>query len=508
MPGETSLHRLSKSAFIRGVQCVKSLYLHRYHPELRDAEDPRLRGIFTAGTGVGVLARALFPGGVLASPDAPENLPEAVERTRRLIGEGTQVLYEAAFVHDGTLCLIDILAREEGRWRAYEVKSSTGISDTYLLDAALQYHVITGSGLPLDDISIVHINNRYVRRGGLDIRALFTVKSVLAHALRLGPSVRETIARLKAVLDRDTAPDTAIGEQCFSPYECDFRGHCWAGVPDDSVFELTHASRHQEFELYRGGIARLADIPPDYGLNDAQRLQVECARTGADYADREGLRSFLSGLRRPLYFMDFETFMPAVPLFDGSRPYQQIPFQYSLHFQAKRGAEATHREFLAEGDADPRRPFIERLLADTGDPGDIVVYNKGFEAGRLDDLALLFPDLAAAIHERIGRIKDLMVPFRARYYYTPAMKGRYSIKNVLPALVPEMGYGGLAIGDGYMAMSAYSLLRDEKDPEKAGEIRKNLLAYCRLDTLAMVKILERLEEIAGGRAPETARRNG
>ncbi len=508
MPGETAPHRLSKSAFIRGVQCVKSLYLHRYHPELRDEEDPRLRGVFASGSEVGVLARTLFPGGILASPDAPDNLTEAVERTRRLIGEGARVLYEAAFVHDGTLCLIDILAREEGRWRAYEVKSSTGVSETHLLDAALQYHVITGSGLPLEDISIVHINNRYTRRGELDIRALFSIKSVHTHALRLGPSVRETIARLKTVLDSDAVPDVEIGEHCFSPYECDFRGHCWSGVPDDSVFELTHASKHQEFELYRGGITRLADISPDYGLNDAQRLQVECARTGADYADREGLRAFLAGLRRPLYFMDFETFMPAVPLFDSSRPYQQIPFQYSLHFQAKRGGEARHREFLAEGDTDPRRAFIERLLADTGAPGDIVVYNKGFEAGRLDDLALLFPDLAAAIHERIGRIKDLMVPFRARYYYTPAMKGRYSIKNVLPALVPEMGYDDLAIGDGYMAMSAYSLLRAERDTEKAGELRKNLLAYCRLDTLAMVKILERLEEIVGGHAPKTVRRKG
>ncbi len=508
MPGEMSSYRLSKSAFIRGVQCEKSLYLHRYHPELRNEEDPRLRGVFASGAEVGVLARALFPGGMLASPDAPDGLPEAVERTRRLIGEGVRVLYEAAFVHDGTLCLIDILVREEDRWRAYEVKSSTGVSETHLLDAALQYHVITGSGLPLNDISIVHINSRYTRRGELDIRALFSIKSVLAHALRLGPFVRETIVRLNTLLEGDAAPDVEIGEHCFTPYECDFRGHCWAGVPDDSVFDLTHASKRQEFELYRGGVTRLADIPPEYGLNDAQRLQVECARTGADFVNSEGLRSFLAALRRPLYFMDFETFMPAIPLFDGSRPYQQIPFQYSLHFQARRGGGVSHREFLAEGDTDPRRAFIERLLADTQAPGDILVYNKSFEAGRLDDLALLFPDLAAAIHERTGRIKDLMVPFRARHYYTPAMKGRYSIKNVLPALVPEMGYGDLEIGDGFMAMSAYSLMRAEKDPEKIRELRKNLLAYCRLDTLAMVKILERLEEIAERRAPKPARRKG
>jgi hypothetical protein len=495
MDTETQRHILSKSTFIRGLQCPLSLYLNRKHPELRDPTPPELQKVFDTGTAVGLRARDLFPGGVDAGPRGPRDHLESLRRTRGLIEEGAPVLYEAAFQHGRVLSIMDILVRAPSGWRAYEVKSSTSVSETYVMDASLQYHVITGSGLPLEDISIVHLNSAYVRRGALEPGPLFTVQSVLAEALKNLDLVREEIEQMKKVLRGKRMPEVMIGEHCFSPYRCDFLGHCWRDVPENSVFDIARLPKKRMFELHAGGVTRIEDIPRDYPLTRGQRLQVESHLSGEEFIDREGLASFMAGIRYPLFFMDFETFMPAVPLYDESRPYQQIPFQYSLHYLAGPGGELRHFEFLAGAGHDPRREFIARLLGDTAPPGDILVYNAAFEILRLRELARDFPECQVEIEERIGRIRDLMVPFQRKLVYAPAMRGSYSIKAVLPALVPDSGYDGLAIADGGSAMAAFEGLQEETDPEKIRETRRALREYCQMDTLAMVKLWHHLEAL-------------
>ena len=193
--------------------------------------------------------------------------------------------------------------------------------------------------------------------------------------------------------------------------------------------------------------------------------------------------------------MDFETFQPAVPLFDNSRPYQQIPFQYSIHYKESKESQITHYEFLAEQGEDPRQKFVKNLLEDTSSKGDIIVYSKTFEITRLKEIANDFPAYAEQIEERISRIKDLMIPFRQKYYYSPEMKGSYSIKAVLPALVPELSYDELEINEGGLASIAFETLQIETDLIIIAEIKAQLLEYCKLDTLAMVRILEKLENI-------------
>ncbi|MBN2078394.1 MAG: DUF2779 domain-containing protein [Spirochaetes bacterium] len=492
---EMQRHLLSKSTFIRGLQCPRSLYLNRKHPDLRDATPPELQRVFDTGTEVGIRARDLFPGGIDAGPRGPRDHLESLGRTKKLIEEGAPVIYEAAFQHERVLSIMDILTRDASGWRAYEVKSSTSVTETYIMDASLQYHVITGSGLPLEDISIVHLNNAYVRRGALDASSLFTVQSVLSEARENRDLVRNEIEEMKQVLRGKSVPDVAIGEHCFSPYQCDFFGYCWNNLPEDSVFDIARLPKKKMFELYSRGIVRFKDIPPDYPLTRGQRLQVESHLSGEGYLDRDGLASFMAEIRYPLFFMDFETFMPAIPLYDESRPYQQIPFQYSLHYQAGPADEIRHFEYLAEAGNDPRREFITRLLGDTAPPGDILVYHAAFETSRLRELARDFPEFHDEIEKRIGRIRDLMVPFRKKIVYAPEMRGSYSIKAVLPALIPGTGYEGLAIADGGTAMAAFLDLQGETDRETIAHTRRALKEYCRMDTLAMVKLWHHLENL-------------
>lgn len=498
MSGIDELRRtvLTKTSFLRGTRCLRSLYLHKYCPERREEADSKTGGILLQGNEVGALARQLYPGGVDASCETPGDFRAAAAKTREIVEHGAPVIYEAAFLHEGLMCVTDILVREGQSWRACEVKSATRISPEHVLDAAMQYYVIKRSGINLKDISLIHIHGRYQRRGEVQVRSFFSERSVLDQVSAKQESVCSALARQREVLRGKQAPDAEIGEHCFSPARCDFIGFCRGKMPEGSVFDIVHMPKARMIELFRNGVEHIGDLPDEYGLNAAQRLQVSCHKSGKPFIDREKLASFLKTFGYPLYFLDFESATPAVPPFDGLRPYQHVPFQYSLHYCSDKGADPEHKEFLGTGARDYRKEFIETLLLHTERKGHILVYDKSFEEGRLRELGQVFPGYDGAIQERIGRMRDLMVPFRNRYYYSPAMKGRHSIKNVLPALVPALSYSGLAISDGYAAMNAYEQLREEKDPGVRREITRNLKEYCRMDTLGMVEILRFLEKAA------------
>jgi hypothetical protein len=408
-----------------------------------------------------------------------------------LILEGAEVIYEAGFSIDGLHCFIDILVRDGNKWKAYEVKSSTQVKTVNLLDAAFQYQVMTRCGLELSDISLVVLNTAYRRSGDLDIRQLFKIQSVYKQAVKLQPRVQQDAEKFLLTLNATVEPVTDIGPQCSDPYYCDFHGHCWQHVPDYSIFNISRLSADKKWELYRQGILKFEDIPADFKLNDSQWQQVVSELKGESHIDKQAVESFTRALNYPLYFLDFESFQPAVPLFDNSRPYQQIVFQYSMHIQESIDAVLKHRSFLAESDGnDPRIPFIHQLIADIGETGDIIVFNRSFEAGRLNEIASNFPNFKFQISNIVTRMKDLMLLFQNRDYYVPEMKGSYSIKQVLPAMVPGFSYDNLAIGDGGSASHAYMSIFSETDPEKIRTTRENLLEYCKLDTLAMVEILK------------------
>jgi hypothetical protein len=488
---------LSKSTFLRGSQCKKSLYIHWHHPELKDKLSVMQQAIFSQGTDVGKIAQKLFPGGVDAGIHVPANYVKSIEMTSRLIRDGVPVIYEAGFSFNNLHCFVDILVKDDDGWKAYEVKSSTQLKPVNLLDAAFQYYVITSCGLELVDISLVTLNTLYERIGELDISQLFKIESVKEQIINCQDKVKQDIEEFFFTLNLPLVPVIDIGPHCTDPYDCDFRGHCWQHVPDYSIFNIARLSGDKKWELYRMGILRFEDIPPDFKLNDSQWQQVKAELKGEKHIDIKAIMEFLDGLHYPLYFLDFESFQPAVPMFDHSRPYQQVVFQYSMHIQDNKVPGLTHKAFLANPDgSDPRILFINRLISDIGENGDIIVFNKSFESSRLTELAASFPEFRDHVTGINARMKDLMVLFQQRQYYVPEMKGSYSIKQVLPAMVPGFSYDKMPIGDGGSASMAFTSIFSEPDQEKIRTTRQNLLDYCKLDTLAMVEILKVLKGIS------------
>ncbi len=489
-------HTLSKSTFIKGMQCTKALYLSKHHKEYRAEISVSQQAIFAQGTSVGELAQQLFPGGVDCTPESYYNFQKAVVRTMEEIKKGTKIIYEAAFQFNGVLAALDILVKVKNGWKAYEVKSSTSISETYLLDAAIQYYAISNSSVDLKDISIVYINNQYVKDGPIDLQQLFNIESVKNDVLELLPGIPNQVALLKKVLKQKDIPVVDIGPHCNSPYTCDFTDHCWKKIPDNSVFNIARLTEVKKFDLYTKNIINFIDIPDDYPLNENQWMQVKGEINNETTIDKKKIKEFVSDLQYPLYFLDFETFSSAVPLFDKSKPYQQLVFQYSLHVLKNNKSTAVHKEFLAEvNGSDPRVPFVVQLISDVGDDGDILVYNISFEKSKLAELALAFPKYKSMLNKIIDRLKDLMVPFQKRWYYTPEMQGSYSIKKILPALVPELSYDVLNIQEGGTASSIFaSMLKGEFEGDIT-QARNDLLAYCKMDTLAMVELLRKLRQV-------------
>ncbi|MEI6174176.1 MAG: DUF2779 domain-containing protein [Bacteroidota bacterium] len=459
---------ISKSSFIRGMQCPKSLWLHFYQPEERDEISDSQQQIFDNGHNVGLLAQQLFPGGVDASRGEYEKIQEAVAYTAALIDGGQPVIYEAAFSDGETLCYMDILVKEADGWAAYEVKASTQVKEYQVKDVAFQYYVITRSGLPLKRISLVHVNNQYVRHGELDLQQLFTVEEMTRRIMPMQKDIPAALLSLQEMLKADLFPDIAMGPQCNKPFSCDFLDFCRKScVAEEEEVDVRQASR-----------------------------------------DQDALDEFLDDLAYPLYFLDFETIQIAVPRYDESRPYQQIPFQYSLHVQSggqvarwsggennsrgedEKGGDLQHYEFLGRPPEDPRPEFIESLLARIGESGSIIVWNQAFEKTRLKEIARDFPEYATRIEMLFDRFADLMVPFRRKNLYTPEMNGSYSLKAVLPALIPDLSYANLEIQEGGTANMTYEGLYWDEDPESLRMKRANLLEYCKMDTLSMVRILE------------------
>ncbi|MBK9764393.1 MAG: DUF2779 domain-containing protein [Flavobacteriales bacterium] len=489
------MHLLSKSTYMRGKQCPKALWLYKHRPELRPVVSEAQQAIFDNGTAVGLLAQQRFPGGVDCTPEDHYDYGPALAATQAAMAAGAAVIYEAAFQHDGVLAALDILVRDGDGWIAVEVKSATSVKEQFVADAALQYQVITASGVRVKAMHIMVIDTSYVRQGAIDPQRLFKLVDVTTQVRNVQAEVAERIVQLKAVVQAAEEPVVGIGPHCKSPYTCDFKGHCWAHIPPTgSVLDLTNA-QGKEWELYARGILLMADIPANEPLYTGQQRQVNGWRTGQHIVDQGAIREWLADMRYPLHHFDFETVMPAVPLYDGTHPYQQLPFQYSVHVQHTSGAEPMHFEHLGDGHGDPREALVEQLLQDIGPEGDILAYNAPFERSCLHGLARDFPQHAPALLALAARIKDLQTPFKKGWYYAPAMDGRSSIKVVLPALVPDMSYAGLEVQEGMAASRLFEALLSGAFTGDVEQVRRDLLAYCGMDTLAMVKVLEVLEGV-------------
>ncbi len=494
-PRGSSPTRLSKSKFLSGLQCLKRLYLEIHSPELATERDQQTQAILDMGTSVGELARGCFPGGVLVEADH-RHLAEALRRTAELMQDpNVPAIFEGAFEFERVVIRVDVLERmppaPDGppSWRLTEVKASTRVKDVHLDDLALQAYVLAGAGVTVAAACLMLINTQYVYQGGgLDLRALFAVKDLSTHVETRNVGVPIRLATQKEMLLLPLQPNIEPGGHCHRPYDCPFWEHCTKDKSPRWIYYLPGGDRAVQ-PFIKQGIHTVDDIPAGYPLNTVQRRM----RDNVEWVG-PGLRAALEAVRYPVHHLDFETFMPAIPKLAGTRPYQTIPTQWSNHIQAQDGA-VRHDDFLCMEAKDPREELAVALLDSLGQEGSICVYS-GYERSILEGLAEALPGLRRELRHLVSRLWDLLPVIRDSYYH-PAFNGSYSIKAVLPALVPGLGYGELEIQEGGAAAQLYDrMVFHEGDWVEKIRIREALLKYCERDTLAMVEIRKALRQRA------------
>ena len=405
-------------------------------------------------------------------------------------------MFEAGILAGKLYSRIDILSpAAEEEWDIVEVKSSTGVKDVHINDVAYQRYCCSQSGLNIRKCFLALINNQYIKTGEIDPRGFFNIHDITAEVEIENVGMQDRIDNMIDTINQESCPDITIGRHCRDPYECPLT-ECWDFLPEGNIFTLYYGG-NKSFDLFNSGIITIGEIPDDYKLNDKQHIQQACVASGEPHINKEAIQDFLSSLQYPLYYLDFETIGPAVPLFDRVRPYQNIPFQFSLHVVRDEKASPEHFSFLADSSDDPRLAFLSELKKVMGDSGSIVVYNQGFEEGILKGLAGVFPEYDEWVTGIRGRLVDLLVPFRNFDYFHPAQKGSASLKAVLPAITGK-GYEDLDIFDGQLASITFLAATYGDMPEEEREkVMSDLEEYCGRDTEGMIWIVEKLRELCG-----------
>lgn len=486
---------ISKSKYLQGIQCSKLLWFSYNARERIPPYDAATQAVFDQGHQVGELAKSLFPGGMEIGGDHTE-FDEVVRRTSDSL-KFRKPLFEPAFRHGNAYARADILVPVRADlWDIVEVKSSTGVKEIYLHDLALQKYAYRGAGLDIRKCVLLYINSEYERVGEIDPAKLFAKEDVTQQVDALLPEVEGKLENMLDVIRLGNFPDVPIGPWCNDPYGCPLMEICWDFLPARSVFDLSRIGK-KGFDLLKNGIVDIADLPSDFRPSASQAIQIKAFKTGHPQVNRPAIRNFLEGITYPLYFLDFETFATAIPLFDHVRPYQQIPFQFSLHIVRKPGDQPEHHAFIAEGKNDPRKDVLSTLIPLLGRSGSIVSYNAPFEKRILGEACVAYPEYFAACESAERRFVDLLVPFRSFNYYHPDQKASASMKDVLPALTGQ-GYGEMEIADGGTASREYLRVTFGRVPDdERTRIRNQLEKYCGLDTSGMIAIVDALTRLAG-----------
>lgn len=509
---------LSKSKYLSFCQCKKALWLNVNKPN-ESVVDDSVQARFSVGTEVGKLARTLFPNAVDVTTKVGEKLDISamIQKTSEAISNGTEAICEASFscLEKGLhhYCAVDILKHNGNSWDIYEVKSiSSAESDIienpekfnkYAKDIAYQKWVLEKCGVSVKGTYLVTLNKKYVREDNLDVKQLFCILNLAEKVDNEIQKVPNALPKIAEVLD-GTEPIVEVGAQCHKPYGCAFWKYCTtsSGIDTESknsIFKLYRLGTANSIEKYFDGVKTFENIK-DIKLTTVQRIQVDCTLNNKECINKDGVYEFLNKIKYPLYFLDFETMQDAIPQYKGAKPYQQITFQYSLHYIEKEGGELKHKGYLAPSDgSDPRKDLAKELCNDIPLNACIMAYNDPFEKGRIKEMSDIFPELSDHLMNIHDNIIDLLIPFRQGNYYNPAMGGSFSIKSVLPALFPddsELNYHNLdeLVQNGGDAMTIFPTIKD-MDATSAEQARNALLAYCRLDTLAMVRIWEKLKEV-------------
>jgi len=480
--------QLSKSKFIAGLQCTKRLYLTVFKPEGYESDGDEGLPMIN-GYAVGEVACKLYPG-VMVEYDS--GFSTAIEETARLVADETvKRIHEATFSFENVLVRVDLLERSSEGWILTEVKGATSVKDYYHNDVAVQAWVLQGCGLKLASMQLMHVNNKFTYQGDEDYEGLLTSVDISKPVLALIEGIGTQKDSFMKMLGGDV-PKIEMGGQCYSPFECEFCSLCQPkDLPEYPVSILPRSNAKKRQALIDKGYIDVRDIPDGVLENPNHQRVWRATCAGKEEVDTAELAA-LEALPWPRYYIDFETIALAVPRWKGVRPYMQVPFQWSCHIHHKDG-RMEHVEFLDVTGADPRRPCAESLVKHIGKEGVLIAYNAPFEKRVIRELAEMYPDLADDLLEMNERFFDLL-PITRNGYYHPSQKGSWSIKAVLPALVPELNYSALeGVQNGGDAQLAW-IEAERADASERGWIANQLLEYCKLDTLAMVRIMDALLE--------------
>jgi len=486
--------RLSKSKFVSGLQCHKLLWWQIHEPDAPELTeiDPATRFIFDQGHEVGRLARTYVPGGILIDVPYTERR-RRLEETAAALRDGATILYEPAFEHDGVLVLADILERRRGGWHLIEVKSTTGVKDEHLPDLAVQAHVLRGAGLTIRRTELMHLNRdcRYP-----DLSNLFVRDDLTPEVEALLDDIPRDIAAQQRML-RGPLPDVPVGDHCRDPHDCPFLARCWPVPPPHAIDTLYRLTRARRTDYEEEGYRTIGDLPNDAGLTAIQERQRRAVQSNRVIVE-PGLAAALARFEGPFAYLDFETINPAIPVWDGCRPYDQVPVQLSVHREGRNG-RLTHHAWLAEGPGDPREILARKLILFTRGCETILAYNASFERRCVQELRERLPRLAVELSEVEERIEDLL-PVVRNFVYHPGFGGGFGLKDVTPALAPELSYEDLEVAGGGEASRLLFAMLLHSDRLKKTEIktlRRNLLKYCEMDTQALVAVHRKLNDLAG-----------
>ncbi len=483
--------RLSKSRLNAFRQCPKRLWLEVHKPEVK-VESAQLQSVYAVGHQVGEIAQQGYPDGILIAPD--NDLTKALAETRQHL-PSRKPLFEATFEHEGLLIRADLLLPQGTGWHMAEVKSSAKAKDYQYTDLATQVWVAQARGVEITRATVRHIDSQFTLQAQGDYRGLLTDTDAAERVADLLPELPQTVQQARWTLEADE-PDIAMGAHCNSPFECPFQQYCSKSAPAAPTYPVL---------LLPGGSGKaLARRLLSDGYEDLQRVPAKLVSapllqrihkatvSGEPYLDSAGAARAMKDWDWPRHYLDFETMGYTVPVWLGTQPFVQVPFQFSCH-QVQKDGSVTHRSFLNLSGADPSRACAEALLESIGPKGSIVAYNAGFERGCIHRLADQFADLAPRLLQIEQRVVDLLPVVRANYYHRD-MLGSYSIKAVLPALVPALGYDALeGVQDGSMAQAAYQeAVTPGCRPERREQLTQQLLDYCKLDTWAMVELTRAL----------------
>jgi len=468
-----------------GQRCPRLLWFSSRHqlPELSLYDQHK----FAQGRDFEKYVKKLFPDGVdLGNLNHGENIKE----TRNLIHQG-KTIFEASMAYKDLFFKSDILEPSVDGWNLHEIKASAKIKDEHIPDLAFQKYICEKNGIDVKKCFIEYINKNYIKQGSITPNELVLQEDVTEEVNQID-DIEENSEKYIEIIKQAKPPEVSISKKCNKPYDCPLKDECWGKLPEYHVLQLTNWRKY--WELFEDGILAIKDIPRDEILSSHKdRVIKEAVDENRIIINKDKIRNFLKKLQYPLYYLDFETFDTAIPIFDQSRPYQKIPFQYSLHIQDENN-KVKHFDFLARREKDPRPELLDRLGKEIGQSGSVIVFNKTFEIGVLKKLSEDFPGYESFIENTINRAIDLAEPFKNYDYYNPVQKGRYSLKAVLPAITGK-DYSDLEISDGTDSSMKYFYSHIKADLKNIEKIRENLLNYCGLDTEGMIWIIEELNKI-------------